>query len=85
VELTSQQLFAIWQPAWPTRRVQSQHEVACFIPCRRGGQGAWAGCGIGVNIPFKLMTSRMFAEWLCVRMGDVERDVGGVVAGDSMG
>jgi hypothetical protein len=23
-------------------------------------------CGIGVNIPFKLMTSRMFAEWLCV-------------------
>jgi hypothetical protein len=71
VELTSQQLFAIWQPAWPTRRVQSQHDVACFIPWRRGGQGAWAACGIGVNIPFKLMTSRMFAEWLCV-MGDVE-------------
>jgi hypothetical protein len=64
--LTSQQLFAIWQPAWPTRRVQSQHEVACFIPCRRSGQGAWAALGIGVNIPFKLMTSRMFAEWLCV-------------------
>ena len=42
--LTSQQEFAIWQPAWPTRRVQSQHQ-------QRGGPvppvGGRPGCGQG--------------------------------------
>lgn len=78
--LTSQQLLAIWQPAWPTIRVQSQHSVGVSPSRPRGGQGAW-GSGTGVNIPFKLMTSRMVAGvvgvmWL---LG------GGEVAADSSG
>lgn len=43
--LTSQQLFAIWQPAWPTIRVRSQHKFHVSHPGGQGGQGALGAGG----------------------------------------
>ena len=86
--LTSQQLFAIWQPAWPTIRVKvstSSHVSWPGGQDGRGGQGA-RGPSIGVNnnIPLSEMTSRMVAICLC----DVDgrrSGGGGEVAADSVG
>jgi hypothetical protein len=36
------------------------------LPAERSRRVGRVRHSIGVNIPFKLMTSRMFAEWLCV-------------------
>jgi hypothetical protein len=55
--LTSQHELAIWQPAWPTVRVQCQHICVPKKFTEPGGQGAWGQ--EEVNIPFKLMTSRI--------------------------
>jgi hypothetical protein len=55
--LTSQHEFAIWQPAWPTRRVQSQQRQIA------GGSGeAVRRIYVGSDIPFRLMTSLMAAK-----------------------
>jgi hypothetical protein len=43
--LTSQQLFAIWQPAWPTIRVQSQHKLHVSRPRGQGGRGGQGALG----------------------------------------
>jgi hypothetical protein len=65
VKRTSQQEFAIWQPAWPTRRVQSQYQQIPAVDLlkavwRRGG---WGG------VPFKLMTSLMVGDGPSINWG----------------
>lgn len=54
--LTSQHELAIWQPAWPTRRVQSQYQqipAAGARPRRSRRVRVWG------NVPLRLMTSLM--------------------------
>jgi hypothetical protein len=50
---TSQQEFAIWQPAWPTVESRSQSQYTLLTGA---DQDPLPGAR-GENIPFKLMTS----------------------------
>lgn len=71
-KLTSQHEFAIWQPAWPTRRVHRQYQQ--IAPGRGGRSGQGARGRVGRDAPFKLITSLMVdgvrveigvSEWVC--------------------
>lgn len=67
--LTSQQLLAIWQPAWPTVRGQSQqlkpHSEVHVLAVKRVGQ-AFRSKHWTSHIPFKLMTSRILAAVVAI-------------------
>ena len=76
---TSQQLLAIWHPAWPTKRVECQCVLMFSNVAHSGGETRGA-VGRGVNKPFKEMTSRMLSaqavkRW-CLGERGVESRVG---------
>lgn len=59
---TSQHEFAIWQPAWPTVRVECQYQqISPGCPAQDGAVRARARCG--GFIPLREMTSLMVVIW----------------------